>query len=136
MINQAVGFADLASRKGLWGAAQFVGRGMAKPFMPWTWSDDPREFGRNFGGTLIAAAAAGAGGAEAGASGVSTPRPFMDALRGIVDNERGSISMRGLWEVTEEGTSATVRHPTFGKIYQSAGDGTWWSRDLAAIRFK
>ena len=39
---------------------------------------------------------------------------------------------RGPWELTQDGASAVVRGGPFNSpFYESASDGTWWTRDLA-----
>jgi hypothetical protein len=42
-----------------------------------------------------------------------------------------SCSIRKPWRVTPEGTQQTLRHPRFGKFFQSKSDGLWWSRDTS-----
>ena len=38
---------------------------------------------------------------------------------------------RGLWELTEGGSSAIKRHSKYGKIFKSKSDDLWWAVDNA-----
>ena len=41
-----------------------------------------------------------------------------------------TCDIRGLWQITKEGTAATKQGP-FGTVSKSKSDGLWWSRDTA-----
>ncbi|MDV8147433.1 polymorphic toxin-type HINT domain-containing protein [Arthrobacter sp. B10-11] len=41
-----------------------------------------------------------------------------------------TCKVRGFWEITQEGTTATKRGP-YGTLSKSKSDGLWWSRDTA-----
>lgn len=49
---------------------------------------------------------------------------------GILVHNESTCDVRGLWQITKEGTAATKQGP-FGTVWKSKSDGLWWSKDTA-----
>ena len=59
---------------------------------------------------------------------------YVSAAKVLVHNCSDVVKVtkeRGLWQITEEGTSKTMRHRTFGTFHKSKSDGLWRSKDNA-----
>ena len=54
-----------------------------------------------------------------------------NACKCVLAAEALAKNERALWQMTSEGTAKVMQSEQFGKVYKSASDGLWWSKDLA-----